>query len=118
MKTACCFVAQSNVTPSSYSVFAKSLNHHDEELVQMRREVTSVKRNADGDTTRLCGAWGSVSKHQARSDIDAEAGAYHVGESDVVIILDSTVTDGFYLRTRGDRASSNNLESLSLCASC
>lgn len=84
----------------------------------MRRAVTSVKRNTDGDTTRLCGSWGDVTKHQARTDINTEAGAYHVGNSDVIVVTDSTVTDGFYLRTMGDGSASNNLDSLPLCSSC
>lgn len=86
--------------------------------MSMRRKVTSVGRNRDGDITDLCGAWGNVTKKQARTHINAEPGAYHVNDVDIEVVPDKSVTDGFYLRTRGDSKEKNNLQSLPTCSSC
>jgi hypothetical protein len=81
----------------------------------MRRAVTGTSKNSDGDITGLCGAWGSVDKWTAIRHINAEAGAYHVNGYDVIVVTDSTVSGGQYLRTTPGGGTSNNLDSLPDC---
>ena len=81
----------------------------------MRRAVTGTGKDNDGDITKLCGAWGSVSKATAIADTDREPGSYHVNEFDVIVVDDPSVTGGRYLRTTPGGGWSNNLDNLPDC---
>lgn len=81
----------------------------------MTKQVTATGKNGDKDIIRLCGAWGSDTKSQARLNIAADRNAYKVGSAVVEVVNDRTVTDGFYLRTVRDGSVGNNLETLPNC---
>lgn len=81
----------------------------------MAKEVNKTGKNTDGDIIKLCGAWGSVTKKQARTAIKSDPESYHVNGSRVTVVNDPNVTDGFYLRTVADGTTGNNLDGLPDC---
>jgi len=81
----------------------------------MPKKVTATGKDNDGDIIRLCGEWGSVSKHQAKAEISNNLFAYESGGARVEVVNDETVTDGFYLRTVPDSTGKNNLDDLPDC---
>ena len=78
--------------------------------------VTGTGKDRDGDITKLCGAWGKVSKAQAIREIETGENTYYVQigtrRTDVRVVNGVT---GEYLRTDADRASSNSLDNLPDC---
>lgn len=82
----------------------------------MARRVTRTGKDGDGDITRLCGEWGSVSKDRAIVEIEAFPGSYfvqnHFGKSDVVVYK---VGYKKHLRTDPNGSCSDNLSSLPNC---
>ena len=82
----------------------------------MARRVTRTGKDDDGDITRLCGQWGSVSKDMAIVEIEVSPGLYFVqdnsGKSDVVVYK---VGDKKHLRTDPNGSCSDNLSSLPNC---
>ena len=81
------------------------------------RRVNASDKDSDGDITKLCGGWGSVTKSQAIQHIEDGTHAYYVqqpGTSRVdVHVVDGPT--GKYLRTDPDPKSSNNLDNLPAC---
>ena len=81
------------------------------------RRVTSTGKDSDGDITRLCGNWGSVTKAQAISDIEGRVQTYYVQDylgrrADVLVVNGPT---GKYLRTDPNSDCSDNLDNLPDC---
>lgn len=81
------------------------------------RRVTSTGKDADGDITKLCGYWGSASKHQAIIDIENGSHTYYVQDqygrrADVQVVNGQT---GKYLRTDPNSTCSDNLDNLPDC---
>ena len=81
------------------------------------RQVTGTGKDADGDITSLCGAWGSVTKATAIAEIDSGTHRYFVavpggGQVDVYVVDGPT---GRYLRTDPDGRIPDNLDDLPDC---
>ncbi len=86
----------------------------------MAKEVTATGKDADGDITKLCGPWGSVTKMAAIAEIEAArdgglAAPYHSAGAAVIVVEDATATDGKYLRTAPTPDEANNLDNLPDC---
>jgi Protein of unknown function (DUF3892) len=89
--------------------------HHEKGHTMAVRHVTSTGKATDGDITKLCGSFGSISKQDAISDIEDHNHVYKSGDSRIEVVHDSTVSGGKYLRTRPGGGTANNLESLPDC---
>ena len=81
------------------------------------RRVKQTGKDRDGDITRLCGDWGSVSKSQAIIDIEARTHSYYVQDylsrrADVQVVNGPT---GKYLRTDPNSSCADNLDNLPNC---
>jgi hypothetical protein len=81
------------------------------------RRVKRTGKDRDGDITRLCGDWGSVSKAQAILDIERRTHTYYVQDylsrrADVHVVKGTT---GKYLRTDPNSTCTDNLDNLPDC---
>jgi len=83
----------------------------------MAQRTVKRSRKLDGDITHLCGDWGDspVAKNLVRKQIEGRIHVYEVGGSVVEVVKDPTVADGFYLRSRKDGSTKNNLDELPDC---
>lgn len=83
----------------------------------MDRKVERSGKDTDGDITKLCGAFGSVSKATAISEIENRVNTYHVQQTGTNRVEVRVVTEGGkkYLRTTADSSSKNNLDNLPNC---
>lgn len=85
------------------------------------RQVTMVKKNAEGDITALSNPdetwWGEVTKAQAINDIESGRRTYWTTvqngiRKDVIVVHDRSVAGGKYLRSGPDTKMPNNLDEL------
>jgi len=81
-----------------------------------KRYVDRSGKDAEGDITKLCGAWGSTSKAQAIREIEASTYNYVVrlGGGEVKVLVKQGKT-GKYLTTSPDGRTRNNLDDLPEC---
>ena len=74
------------------------------------REVTATGKDEHGTVTSLHGDWGSVSKDEAISDIEADRVHYAVaGGQQLDVVAGPT---GKYLRSQADGGTDDNLDAL------
>ena len=81
------------------------------------RRVTSTGKDRDGDITRLCGSWGSATKHEAIRHIESRLHSYYVQDqlgrrANVIVVKGPT---GKHLRTDPNSNCSDNLDNLPDC---
>lgn len=86
------------------------------------RSVRKTGKNREGDITYLCNdgsAWSPREKWDAIRDIESGTHSYYVpwksGRTEIVVVEDSSVEGGKYLRTDRDSTSKNNLDELPDC---
>lgn len=81
------------------------------------RRVTRTGKDAYGDITALCGAWGRTAKAVAIVEIESRLHSYYVQDiygrrADVHVVNGRT---GKYLRTDPNSSCSDNLDNLPNC---
>ena len=86
------------------------------------RRVTRTRKDMDGDITALCDSgavWSPRSKTNAISDIEGGVHTYYVrnsaGRSNIIVVRDSSVSGGKYLRTDPNGQCTDNLDNLPNC---
>lgn len=79
------------------------------------RNVTATGKDKDRDITKLCGSFGEVAKWTAISDIEGGVHDYRSGGDKIIVVRDSSVVGGKYLRTVADGDPKNNLDNLPDC---
>jgi hypothetical protein len=87
------------------------------EPMSMVRAITSVKKTGTGNITHICNdaeSWSPVAVADAVRHIQARAVTYIAVVEDSFVFIDavSDGSGGFYLRTRADRTTADNLDSL------
>jgi len=80
------------------------------------RRVRRTGKDSDGDITKLCGDWGSVTKAVAIDHIQNSIYKYFVDEAGYRTDVHVVKRDGRrHLQTTADSTSKNNLDNLEDC---
>jgi len=74
------------------------------------REVTATGKDEKGVVASLHGEWGTVSKDEAISDIEAGRASYAVAGGQNLVVVDGPT--GKYLRSHADGVNADNLDEL------